>query len=118
RRRPVLARSPRPSWSTTAAFAEHMRLCGWWSVRARCHHAAHGPEADRRLGLLDLSERISVGWTLVGGQLIHLHSVERGQAPVRPTTDLDTVLDIRGHEIGRAHVCTPVTFRSRMPSSA
>src|SRR5699024_138314 len=49
------------------------------------------------LSLLDLSERIPVGWTLVGGQLIHLHSVERGQAPVRPTTDLDTVLDIRGH---------------------
>jgi hypothetical protein len=37
------------------------------------------------LGLLDLHERLAEGWTLIGGQLVHLHCAERGQFPVRPT---------------------------------
>jgi hypothetical protein len=47
------------------------------------------------LGLLDLHERLSDGWTLIGGQLVHLHCAERGQFPVRPTNDADTVIDVR-----------------------
>lgn len=47
------------------------------------------------LGLLDLCERLSDGWTLIGGQLVHLHCAERGQFPVRPTNDADTVIDVR-----------------------
>lgn len=47
------------------------------------------------LGLLDLHERLSNGWTLIGGQLVHLHCAERGQFPVRPTNDADTVIDVR-----------------------
>ncbi|MFT4010030.1 MAG: hypothetical protein QM655_08310 [Nocardioidaceae bacterium] len=47
------------------------------------------------LGLLDLYERLSDGWTLIGGQLVHLHCAERGQFPVRPTNDADTVIDVR-----------------------
>ena len=35
------------------------------------------------------------GWTLIGGQLVHLHCFERNSFPTRPTTDIDTVLDIR-----------------------
>jgi len=46
-------------------------------------------------GLLDLSERHPTGWTLVGGQMVHLHCIERGIAPMRPTNDVDTVLDVR-----------------------
>lgn len=34
-------------------------------------------------------------WTLVGGQLTHLHCAERGGAPPRPTNDLDAVMDVR-----------------------
>lgn len=30
------------------------------------------------LGLLDLHERLPEGWTLIGGQLVHLHCAERG----------------------------------------
>jgi len=37
------------------------------------------------LGLLDLHEQLAEGWTLIGGQLVHLHCAERGQFPVRPT---------------------------------
>lgn len=39
------------------------------------------------LGVLDLYDHLSEGWTLIGGQLVHLHCAERGQFPVRrPTT--------------------------------
>lgn len=47
------------------------------------------------LGLLDLHEQLATGWTLIGGQLVHLHCAERGQFPVRPTNDADTVIDVR-----------------------
>lgn len=47
------------------------------------------------LGLLDLHERLAEGWTLIGGQLVHLHCAERGQFLVRPTNDADTVIDVR-----------------------
>lgn len=43
------------------------------------------------MGLLDLHERLAKGWTLIGGQLVHLYCAERGQFPVRPTNDADTV---------------------------
>jgi len=46
-------------------------------------------------GLLDLHEHLPSGWTLIGGQLVHLHCAERGQFPVRPTNDADTVIDVR-----------------------
>lgn len=46
-------------------------------------------------GLLDLHDRLADGWTLIGGQLVHLHCAERGQFPVRPTNDADTVIDVR-----------------------
>jgi len=47
------------------------------------------------LGLMDLYERLDSGWTLVGGQLVHLHCAERGFQPERPTDDVDTVVDVR-----------------------
>lgn len=49
------------------------------------------------LALFDVAARLPNGWTLVGGQLIHLHCVERGESPPRPTTDLDAVLDVRAY---------------------
>ncbi len=47
------------------------------------------------LGILDLYDRLNEGWTLVGGQLVHLHCAERGEFAVRPTNDADTVIDVR-----------------------
>lgn len=52
-------------------------------------------QAEAWSALLDLSERHPTGWTLVGGQMVHLHCVERGVAPMRPTDDVDAVLDVR-----------------------
>jgi hypothetical protein len=47
------------------------------------------------VGLLDLYDHLSDGWTLIGGQLVHLHCAERGRFPIRPTNDADTVIDVR-----------------------
>ncbi|MBK8460136.1 MAG: hypothetical protein WAS07_15885 [Micropruina sp.] len=54
-------------------------------------------EAQRQswYALIDLHERLNSNWTLIGGQLVHLHCAERGASPPRPTNDVDTVLDIR-----------------------
>ena len=46
-------------------------------------------------GLMDLHEKVSRGWTLVGGQLVHLHCAERDAYPERPTDDIDAVVDVR-----------------------
>lgn len=46
---------------------------------------------------MDLYERLNHGWTLVGGQLVHLHCAEHGVAPTRPTADVDAVVNVR-HE--------------------
>ena len=42
-----------------------------------------------------LYEKVPAGWTLVGGQLVHLHCAERGSHPERPTDDIDAVVNIR-----------------------
>lgn len=49
------------------------------------------------LALIEIGERMPDGWALIGGQLVHLHCVERGESPPRPTTDFDTVLDVRAY---------------------
>jgi len=47
-------------------------------------------------GLLDLHAAFPDGWTLVGGQMVHLHCAERDFEPRRPTPDVDTILDVVG----------------------
>ena len=47
------------------------------------------------MAFLYLYEHLDTGWTLIGGQLVHLHCAESGQFPVRPTNDADTVIDVR-----------------------
>jgi len=61
------------------------------------------PMASKQLhawkALLEVAEQIPDGWTLVGGQLVHLHVCERGGVVSRATNDGDVVLDVRarGH---------------------
>jgi hypothetical protein len=57
--------------------------------------AMSGPQAASWHGIMDLHERLDYGWTLVGGQMVHLHCAEREYAPPRPTDDVDTVIDVR-----------------------
>jgi hypothetical protein len=61
------------------------------------------------VGLLDLYDHLPDGWTLVGGQLVHLHCAERGQFPVRPTNDADTVIDVRADPRMLARFTTALT---------
>ena len=39
--------------------------------------------------------RLTVPWTLVGGQMVLLHALEHGQAPLEPSQDGDVVADLR-----------------------
>jgi len=48
---------------------------------------------------MDLHERLANGWTLVGGQLVHLYCAERGYPPSRPTDAADTVIDVRADRV-------------------
>lgn len=45
--------------------------------------------------LMGLHELVPTDWSLVGGQMVHLHCAERGGIPIRPTDDADTVVDVR-----------------------
>lgn len=47
--------------------------------------------------LMDLHESMPGRWTIVGGQMVHLHCAERGAFPVRPTDDADALLDVKAH---------------------
>ena len=46
--------------------------------------------------LMDLYDKLPNSWTLVGGQMVQLHCVERGVRPTRPTTDADALQDVQG----------------------
>lgn len=47
--------------------------------------------------LMHLHESLPGRWTIVGGQMVHLHCAERDTFPVRPTDDADTLLDAKAH---------------------
>jgi len=52
------------------------------------------PQTASWHGVMDLHERLDYGWTLVGGQMVHLQCAERDYAAPRPTDDVDTVIDV------------------------
>jgi hypothetical protein len=54
--------------------------------------------------LFDLSERMLGKWTIVGGQMVYLHCVEREADMGRVTLDVDALLDVRtdSHMFSRA----------------
>ena len=47
--------------------------------------------------LMDLEERLTVPWTLVGGQMVLLHALEHGAVPPQVSQDGDVVADIRAN---------------------
>lgn len=50
--------------------------------------------------LFDLNEVDPASWLLVGGQMMHLLGVEHGAAVIRPTDDVDVVVDVRARPQG------------------
>ena len=54
------------------------------------------PTSDLWGVLIALADRlVAVPWTIVGGQMVLLHAVESGATPLRLSTVLDTVVDVR-----------------------
>lgn len=54
--------------------------------------------------LIELHRLVPRHWTLVGGQMVHLHCFERGAHPPRPTDDADAVLDVRSRSDIHPHL--------------
>ena len=45
--------------------------------------------------LLDIADRVPEDWTLIGGQMVLLHGLEKDRIPPRVSEDLDLVVDVR-----------------------
>jgi hypothetical protein len=43
----------------------------------------------------ELSERLPAGWVLIGGLMVQLHALEHGIVHVRPTRDIDVLVQAR-----------------------
>lgn len=65
-----------------------------------------GGQAESWAALVELAPAFGNNWLLVGGQMVFIHEVERGARDVRPTEDVDVVVDIRTEPAGleRLHV--------------
>lgn len=54
-----------------------------------------GAQGESWEALMRVAPLLGNSWILVGGQLVLLHQVERGFGNIRPTADIDLVVDIR-----------------------
>ncbi|MBG7605232.1 MAG: hypothetical protein IZT58_11430 [Actinobacteria bacterium] len=59
-----------------------------------------GGQAESWTALLELAPAFGHNWILVGGQMVFLHEVERQATEVRPTNDVDVVVDLRAEPAG------------------
>lgn len=78
-----------------------------------------GAQEQAWLALLDLYDAHPEGWTLIGGQMVHLHCAERAYDPLRPTTDADTVVNAREPDVLGAVTATlaELGFRPGRPDA-
>jgi hypothetical protein len=53
---------------------------------------------------LDLTERLHVAWTIVGGQMVLLHALEHGTVPPTVSQDGDVIADVRATQNALRHV--------------
>lgn len=82
--------------------------------------ALAGRQHDSWSALIELASPLGDHWLLVGGQMVFLHEVERGASDMRPTDDIDVVIDLRLHPTGLAQVHAVLTgagFNQLMPSA-
>lgn len=63
-----------------------------------------GGQADSWTALVELAPTFGNNWLLVGGQMVFLHEVERQAAEVRPTDDVDVVVNLRAEPAGLARI--------------
>ena len=63
-----------------------------------------GGQADSWTALVELAPVLGDNWLLVGGQMVFLHEVERRSTDMRPTDDVDVVVNLRAEPAGLARV--------------
>ena len=63
-----------------------------------------GGQAASWAALVELAPAFGDNWLLVGGQMVFLHEVERNATDVRPTDDIDVVVDLRAEPAGLARI--------------
>jgi hypothetical protein len=71
-----------------------------------------GGQAKSWAALLELSPAFGDNWLLVGGQMVFLHEVERNGTDVRPTDDVDVVVDLRAEPAGLTRIHKALTDAS------
>jgi hypothetical protein len=59
-----------------------------------------GGQAESWKALLELAPVFAENWLLVGGQMVLLHQIERDADDVRPTDDIDVVVNLRAEPAG------------------
>lgn len=59
-----------------------------------------GGQHQSWIALIELAELLGQHWLLVGGQMVFLHGIERGETTTRPTDDVDVVVDLRTDPAG------------------
>lgn len=68
-----------------------------------------GGQAESWSALVELAPAFGDNWLLVGGQMVFLHEVERSATDVRPTDDVDVVVDLRAEPAGLARIHSALT---------
>jgi hypothetical protein len=63
-----------------------------------------GGQAESWAALVELAPAFGDNWLLVGGQMVFLHELERQSIEVRPTDDIDVVVDLRAEPAGLARI--------------
>jgi len=63
-----------------------------------------GGQAASWEALVELAPAFGENWLLIGGQLVFLHEIERKVTDVRPTDDVDLVVDLRAEPKGLANI--------------
>ncbi len=78
-----------------------------------------GGQAESWRALIEIAPALGRHWLLIGGQMVFLHEVERESTDVRPTHDIDLVVDLRIDPAALGHTHTVLAragFSQDLPS--
>lgn len=78
-----------------------------------------GGQAESWRALIEIAPRLGRHWLLIGGQMVFLHEVERESTDIRPTNDIDLVVDLRIDPAALEHAHTVLAgagFSQDLPS--
>lgn len=76
-------------------------------------------QAESWRALIEIAPQLGQHWLLIGGQMVFLHEVERKSTEIRPTNDVDLVIDLRIDPRGLSHTHTVLDragFAQDLPS--